>query len=275
MSEVEIPTSGGHLIGTLHLPQTSAEPVPGVILLHGFTSDRDESPIFGCGDTLFARTSRALVAAGFPVLRFDFRGHGASRFVPFEEIDLPPLIDDALASVDYLMRRPGVSGECLLVGQSMGGLVAACTAHRDARIRAVALWNAPSNPLRVLQSALGAGSIGSAFVDGVVEFPWDRKGTFRLKRRFFESLIEISVLDEVARFPGRLLVIAGRHDELIQPQPAMAEAFLRVHRGDQRLVMMETDHTFNTTKGQTEPVDAAIRETIAWFEAGDSVPASG
>lgn len=266
MSEVRIPTRGGELHGTLRLPPQPEGPVPGVVLLHGFTSDRGESPIAGTDDSLFSRAERNLAEAGFAALRFDFRGHGDSRGTPFEEIDLPQLIEDALSAVDFLMSRSETSDDCMLLGQSMGGLVAACSAHRDERIRAAALWNAPSNPLKVLLAALGAEAIGRALAGGAIEFPWDGKGVFRLARRFFESLVETSVLDEVARFRGRLLVVGGAHDELIQPQPEASGAFVRAHRGEQRLVMMETDHTFNTTKGETDHADAAIRETIVWFK---------
>ena len=89
MSDVRIPTPGGELHGTLEIPPQSEGPIPGVVLLHGFTSDRCESPISGTDDTLFDRSARGLHGAGFATLRFDFRGHGDSRFVPFEEIDLP------------------------------------------------------------------------------------------------------------------------------------------------------------------------------------------
>jgi uncharacterized protein len=267
MRGIRIPTSRGDLCGVIEMPCNPGKPVPGVIFLHGFTSDRNESPIFGTDDSLFECAARELTEAGFATLRFDFGGHGASRNVLFEDIDLPCLVDDALASISYFAEQPGISTDLLLVGQSMGGLIAACVAHQDDRIRAVALWNAPSNPLYTLWSTMGSESIAVALSRGIVEFPWDGKGQFNLKRRFFESLVENSVLAEMSQFDGRLLVVAGLKDTLVHPQPQTAAAFLNVHKGVHRLLVLDSDHTFNTALGRTQELNAAIQETISWFSS--------
>ena len=265
MRETRIPTSRGDLCGVIEMPCNPGKPVPGVVFLHGFTSDRNESPIAGTDDSLFRSAARQLTNAGFATLRFDFGGHGASRNILFEDMDLPGLIDDALASISYLAEQPGVSADLVLVGQSMGGLIAACVAHQDDRIRAAALWNAPSNPLNTLWAAMGPESIGVALSRGIVEFPWDGKGLFSLKRRFFQSLVERSVLEDISQFNGRLLVVAGLKDMLVSPQPQTADAFLKVHTGVHRLLLLDSDHTLNTTLGRTKELDVAIQETISWF----------
>ena len=266
MKEVRLSTRRGDIAGSIEIPPGPPEGMPGVVLLHGFTSDRNESPIAGTQDTLFQRASRRLCEEGFATLRIDFSGHGESHGMSFEDLDLGHLVNDALSGVSYLSQRPEVSpADLFLLGQSMGGLVAACAAHRAPRLRAVALWNAPSNPLRTLRSALGTEVVATALQKGVVEFAWDEKGLFRLKRRFFESLADTCVLEELARYPGRLLVVAGQRDQLVGPQPRAAEAFLRVHHGTQRLLVLDGDHTFDVTSGRTETLDQAIDETIAWF----------
>ena len=265
MIETGIPSSHGSLFGLLEIPYGTDGEIPGVVLLHGFTSDRDESPIAGTEDTIFRRTATRLAEAGFATLRFDFAGHGKSQELPFEEIDLPGLVDDATCGISYLARRPEISRDLFLIGQSMGGLVAACAAHRDDRIRGVALWNAPSNPLYTLWSTMGVEAVTTALVHGAVEFLWDGKGPFRLKRRFFETLMETVVLEQMSMYRGPLLVVAGKNDELVRPQPETAEAFLHVHAGVHRLLMLDGDHTFNVTDGQTGELDATILATIDWF----------
>lgn len=276
MSEVEtrevvIRASSRRLSGTLTMPAGRDRPIPGVVLLHGFTSDRNESPIAGSDESLFLCTAQELVAHGFAVLRFDFSGHGKSEGLEFEMIELGLLIEDALAALGFLADQPEVAADSLFVlGQSMGGLVAACAAHRDPRIRAVALWNAPSNPLLAMWRNMGRGAIVAALDSGVVRFPWSEKGMFRLRDRFFESLIEASVLDEMAQYSGRLFVVCGLHDELVNPQPQTAKAFIHVHGGEHKILMLDADHTLNTTFGERDQMEIAIEKTTSWFR--ESLP---
>jgi len=270
--EVRIPVASRRLPGTLTVPSGGHGQAPGVVLLHGFTSDRNESPITGTDDALFSCAARALVAQGFAALRFDFSGHGASEGVAFEAIDLDLLIEDALAALRFLSLQPGIASDHLfLLGQSMGGLVAACAAHHDPRVASAALWNAPSNPLLAMWRNMGSKVIAQALATGVTEFPWGDKGRFRLRDRFFESLIETSVLDELAKYHGDLFVVCGSHDELVAPQPQIADAFIHVHKGEHDLLVLDADHTLNTTLGERTQMDIAISRTVAWFRASRSI----
>jgi len=78
-----------------------------------------------------SRVSNVSLRRGTATLRFDFYGHGESGG-RFEKLTLDTLISDALATVAHLSSRPEVASDRIgLLGQSMGGLVAACAAHRD------------------------------------------------------------------------------------------------------------------------------------------------
>lgn len=253
------------LVGLLSFPKDIAETIPGVIFLHGFTSDRDESPIAGTDEAMFERAAKDFNAAGTATLRFDFYGHGESGG-RFEKLTLDALIADALAAVAHLSSRPEVASDRIgLLGQSMGGLVAACAAHRDLRIRSIALWNAPSHPLYSWTMAMGPCSVQTALTEGSVEFAWEDKGPFKLNRAFFDSLTRTSPLVEISKFKGSLLAIVGREDEYIYPQPHMGEAFVHAHPGRHELHTLDADHTFNISSRGTELFDHAIQTTIAWF----------
>ena len=253
------------LNGLLSFPKEPAEEIPGVILLHGFTSDRDEAPIAGREETIFQRVAKQLSGVGYATLRFDFYGHGGSDG-RFEELTLDTLIADALAAVAHLASRPGISSDRIaLLGQSMGGLVAACAAHRDSQIRAIALWNAPPYPLYTWALALGPETVRTALDDGSVEFAWEDKGSFKLNRTFFDSLIRISPLIEISKFEGPLLTIVGKEDEYIYPQPLMGEAFVHTHPGRHELHTLDTDHTFTVSSRGTELLDRAIHLTMSWL----------
>lgn len=83
---------------------------PGVIWLSGLLSD-------------MIATKAAAIAAhgaekGFPVLRFDYRGHGASGG-DFKDASISELLSDALAVFDRFAK-----GAQILIGSSMGGWIA-------------------------------------------------------------------------------------------------------------------------------------------------------
>jgi hypothetical protein len=262
---VRFKSLGHDLVGLLSLPEENTEAVPGVVFLHGFTSNRDEAPIAGTDETMFQRAANRFNAAGYTTLRFDFYGHGESGSC-FEELTLDTLISDALTAVAHLAAHPDVVAERIgLLGQSMGGLTAACAAHRDPRIRSIALWNPPSHPLYTWTMAMGSESVHTALREGSVEFMWDDKGPFKLNRTFFDSLSRTSPLVEISKFKGSVLTIVGRKDEHIYPQPYTGEALVHAHPGCHELHTVDADHTFNVSFRGTELLDHAIQATIAWF----------
>ena len=78
---------------------------------------------FTCGKDIAAasRISRALVARGFGVLRFDFTGLGNSDG-DFENTNFSSNVDDLVAAADYL--REAYEAPKLLIGHSLGGITA-------------------------------------------------------------------------------------------------------------------------------------------------------
>jgi len=103
---------------------------PAVVLLHGYSSFRDEL-------TGFAELAEKLSYNGISSLRIDMRGCGKSpkrgELYPF-----PEWIEDALAAVTYLEMRKDVHRERIgIIGMSMGGGTAIYAAALDKRIKAV------------------------------------------------------------------------------------------------------------------------------------------
>lgn len=141
---------------TLYLPESSdADPgredlaaPPAVVLAHGFASDQ-------AGMSILART---LPQAGYAVLTFDFRGHGANRN-PFTRArgSRDSLQADMRAAVDFLRTSPEVDGSRISVmGHSMGAGAALAYAGSDPSLDASVMisggWrldgpNRPSNAL--------------------------------------------------------------------------------------------------------------------------------
>ena len=124
---------------TLYLPapadaDPSAEDLgapPAVVLAHGFASDR-------AGMSILAR---ALTQAGYAVLTFDFRGHGANRN-SFARGWGPagPLHADMRSAVDFLRTSRDVDGARVSVmGHSMGAGAALAYAGSDPALDAAVM----------------------------------------------------------------------------------------------------------------------------------------
>jgi alpha/beta superfamily hydrolase len=112
-------------------------------------------------DPLLCRLAMDLAAAGLVVLRFNFRGVGASEG---QQTDgrLEPL--DIAGAVDFLLRQPGVdSGKLCIVGHAFGAIMALTYAAHDTR---VGLCVAVSPPVFRLAPGLGMFDRPRLFVTG-------------------------------------------------------------------------------------------------------------
>jgi dipeptidyl aminopeptidase/acylaminoacyl peptidase len=124
---VRFGSDGATLAGLLSLPQRL--PAAGIVLAHGYSNDKREFGGFDEAASVFAE-------AGYGVLRFDFRGCGESDGVPGVMRVATEWTADIRAAVSYLLTRPEIDADRVaVVGQSMGGGMAAYAAAMDARWR--------------------------------------------------------------------------------------------------------------------------------------------
>lgn len=97
-----------------------------VILLHGHSGNR-----LGV-----LHQAEALVKAGYGILMFDLRAHGSSGGRRFARSQAA--VDDVLAAVSYLSKRPEINAAGIgVMGVSVGGLFALQAATQTVAIRAV------------------------------------------------------------------------------------------------------------------------------------------
>jgi len=138
---------GCKIAGTLHLPDdyVPGQKRPGVVMSHGMANDRDEA-----GQHVFM--GNKLEAAGFVVLRFDFRGCGDSGAPRGRMLIGAEWPQDLRSAITYLGLRPEVDPDRIgAVGSSWGGGVTAYTAALDRRIRCALSLGAPANGERWLR----------------------------------------------------------------------------------------------------------------------------
>jgi len=102
--------SGDRLVGTLNLPSAVFGTRPLVVLIHGLS---------GCEDSFYIRKSAAhLLSMGFPVLRLNQRGAGASR--PYCRFQYHAGASNDFADALEGLPRPLAGAGVVAVGYSLG-----------------------------------------------------------------------------------------------------------------------------------------------------------
>ncbi|MGO9449823.1 MAG: dienelactone hydrolase family protein [Candidatus Binataceae bacterium] len=104
-----LPGAGNPFFELVSSPQ--AQRPPGVVLVHGFSGDRE----------IMSALARWIAQNGYAVLAIDVRGHGANRN-PFDNgFARPSLRPDVKAAVDFMRQSDRVDGSKIVVmGHSMG-----------------------------------------------------------------------------------------------------------------------------------------------------------
>lgn len=264
---VEIDIPGGPLVGTLTTPDAQ-DPSAAVLLLHGFGAVRDELAVAGTGEGVFSRAARKLAEAGVASLRIDFRGSGESGG-EWRDTTFSGQIADATAALDWLQAEPeAAAGRLAVLGWSQGGLVAAHVAAARPDIAALLLWAPAQNPLWNFSGFFGVETTMAALAapsdqEITAELPWGGETT--LRAAFWRELATTDPVAAAARYPGPMQVIVGSRDEIVTPQPAAGEIFVRYHEGVDELVVLDTDHTFDAATGP-QVLDGMIERGIAWIQ---------
>jgi len=201
--------NGSFRSGNLQLPRYlsrptgRADPLPALILCHGFPiGPLDARQSAGTFPELIDRVTHEL---GWVGMTFTFRGCGSSE----GDFSLQGWVDDLRAAIDYLITEAHPSG-LWIVGTNTGGSLAVCVAADDPRIGGVGMlgpradfddWAA--QPRRFLEHARDIGAIRSP------GFPARFDDWARELRRF-------RPVDAARRFrPRPMMVMHGMDDESV------------------------------------------------------------
>jgi cephalosporin-C deacetylase-like acetyl esterase len=267
-SIVEFQNEGQTIVGTLAVPDGVEDPLPIVLLFHGFSGQRQELPILNTEEAMFSRTARIFAEQGYASLRIDFRGSGESDG-EWEDTTFSGQISDAIAALDYAAGLENIDPERIAVlGLSQGGLVASATASRDDRVKSVVLWSAVANPPLTFSLVVGSDTVqaGLEAGDEAVDFtlPWGASSS--LKGPFFEDLYHVDPVAEISRYEGPLMAIIGLNDTVVTPMPQAGQIYLAYHPGEnEMLVELDADHVFDILTEGPDDVDDAIAWSLAWL----------
>jgi pimeloyl-ACP methyl ester carboxylesterase len=115
-----------------HLAQKANRGFPAVLLVHGYSLDRQMMSVL----------ARRLTRNGYSVLTIDLRGHGDNHN-PFPA-QLAPMSDDVGSAVRYLRQQPMIDpAKIVLIGHSLGASVIMDYVQHDPLILGVVVLSSP------------------------------------------------------------------------------------------------------------------------------------
>ncbi len=262
---------GGTIYGTFVTPADVRGKAPTVLLLHGFTGDRNEGPVlqpdFTFTDFMYERTANVLAEHGIASLRIDFRGSGESldQF-GFEGTTFSGQISDAYAAMEWLDDQR-IVGDIGVLGLSQGGLVASHVAESHRKVSSLVLWSPVANTVDTYKTVLGAETVLTGLTQPVTDatLPWGAVVT--LNQPFYLELYTTDPVAAITGYDGPMQVVVGSLDDVVTPQPYYGETYLAYHDGYEELVVLEADHVFDVFAGNgAAALDDAIAESLDWFQ---------
>ena len=267
---IDVPEQDGipaHTIpATVTMPTSASADakVPGVVMLHGTGSNREEA---GNG---YAMAAPDLAAAGIATIRIDFMGNGDST-ASYTDYNYTSAVIDAKAAADYLAGLETVDAGALgVMGWSQGGTDAllAAEAHPDT-FKAVVTW---SGALDLTGSALFAGTsfedaYAQARENGSYTMTFDWRDPLELGERWFQEVQDTDMLEVVANVQSPILAINGNDDTTVTPDNAEQIIEASTNEASELLLIDGCDHTYNVFSGDFTVLGQAVDATASFFLA--------
>ncbi len=240
--KIEFESSGVELSGLLESPAGGASQF--ALFAHCFTCGKDIAAA--------SRISRALVARGIAVFRFDFTGLGNSDG-DFANTNFSSNVDDLVAAADYM--RSQYQAPQLLIGHSLGGAAVLNAAHRVAECKAVVTIGAPADASHV--SKQFACDIERIEQQGEAQVSLAGR-PFTIKKQFLDDIAS-SDSEHIGRLKKALLVMHAPLDETVSI--AQAEKIYQAAKHPKSFVSLDSADHLLSKKQDSEYVAATI---AAW-----------
>lgn len=236
--KITVDDAGVRLAGVLERP--AAAPGPLVLVLHGFTSDKERP------HTLAA--CEAMREAGFATLRFDLYGHGESGG-EFRKHSLEKWVSNTLAVMAWAEGQKFVT-ELWLSGHSQGGLTAALAAGRAAaRVRGLIL-RAPA--FMIPRCAREGEMLGVRFDPAQIPERFPTIKGLTLEADYIRSAQAIRVEEAIDAFPGPVLLLHGEADDVVPLRDV--EAAARRYRDCSLALIPGETHHFDRAPAQMKSI---------------------
>ncbi|MEX6632141.1 bifunctional alpha/beta hydrolase/OsmC family protein [Hyphococcus lacteus] len=223
--------TGETLAAALELPAQS--PRAFALFAHCFSCTKDIKSA--------RELARALRAAGFAVLRFDFTGLGSSEG-DFSNTNFSSNVDDLVSAADYL--RTTYSAPSLIIGHSLGGAAALVAAERIPEVKGVAVIGAPAEAdhvaMQIGESRAEIEEKGHATVK-LAGRP------FTIKKQFLDDIENQNVLESASRLKKPLLIMHAPLDQTVGIENA-TKIFVAAKHPKSFVSLDTADHLLSSPK---------------------------
>ena len=246
-SRIEFESKGIKLAGLLETPDANSVGAY-ALFAHCFTCGKDIAAA--------SRISRALVALGYAVLRFDFTGLGNSDG-DFSNTNFSSNVDDLVAAADFL--REQYQAPKLLIGHSLGGAAVLKAAESIPDAVAIATIGAPFSAQHVSKQ-LGA-DLDKITAQGEVEV--DLAGRkFKMKKQFVDD-IRSQTPEHISKLRKALLILHSPVDDIVFI--AEAEKIYREALHPKSFISLDTADHLLSRKQDSEYVAVCISAWASRF----------
>ncbi len=248
-SLVEIDGAVGKLSAVVFRPALQkGEKSPLVILMHGFTSGKE--------DRLITAVASGLQEKGMAYIRFDFNGHGDSEG-DFQDMTVANEIEDAGKVYEYA-RSLDFVGDIALLGHSQGGVVASMLAGElgAGNISGLVLMA----PAAILKDNALKGEMFDIRFDPVNIPEYVQVFDRRVGREYIKVAQTLPIYETAARFTGPVCVIHGMSDEVVpysfgvRYKDGYKNAVLHLIEGE--------NHSFSRKPGEAENIAVDFLQSL-------------
>ena len=247
---------GGDRLAAL-LERPDGEPVATTLFAHCFT----------CGKDVVAasRISRALVARGHAVMRFDFTGLGNSDG-DFANTNFSSNVADLVAAAAALRERD--LAPALLVGHSLGGTAVLAAAPEIPECRAVVTIGSPADARHV--AAQFGTDVERIRTDGEADVTLAGR-PFTIRRQFLDD-IERTSTEHLPRLRAALLVMHAPLDETVSIDEA-GRIFSAARHPKSFVSLDGADHLISRAADATRAAEMIAAWASRYVAMGESTEA--
>lgn len=238
-STVFIPNGDHEIPASVCLPAGEGS-FPGVIMLHGTASNRNEANnAYEAAAHIFAEKY------GIATIRIDFMGCGDSS-EDYIRYDFESAVSDASAAAEYMQTLKEIDPERIgILGWSQGGGNALlCTSRRPELFKSVVTW--AGAPDLKIDALFTDEQYRQAQAEGfyVIDLGW--REPIKISLQWCEDVLHTDVLGEFAEnYTGPVLAIQGREDTMVDPVWCGRIAEASANPASGALYIDGMDHTFN------------------------------
>ncbi len=219
------------LAAVIHRPKADGK-YPAVVLLHGFTGNKEEGHI--------KQLAVELADNGFVAIRFDASGYGESEGDTEKDYRMTNYFSDTKSVYDYLRNLPYVDPDRIgIFGHSLGGMLVVLFAAKHPAIKAVVPVSAPYH----LETHYRLKGIWNGWQEKGYREAKSNGKTVRIPWAFLEDAKRYNALVEVRKIKGPILFIVGTSDVNVLPKETQ-KLFEEANEPKELFVVRGMDHYY-------------------------------